>query len=225
LYEEKNRLEQTADRTILYIGNEDWPFPIPWVKKDGVWIFDTMEGNDEILARRIGQNELNAIQVCLAYVDAQQEYAQEDRDGDGLFQYAQKFRSDKGMKNGLYWEVKADEKKSPMGLLIASAQEQGYNGTSANDSPVPYYGYYYRILKGQGNNAAGGAYDYRVKGKMIGGFGLVAFPAGYESSGIMTFMVNHLGVVYEKDLGPDTEKEARTILLFNPDSSWKKVEE
>lgn len=225
LYEEKNMLAQRGDRTVLFIGNEDWPFPIPMVKKDGVWLFDTIEGRDEILARRIGRNELNAIQVCLAYVDAQQEYAREDRDADGLFQYAQKFRSDRGKKNGLYWDVKAGEKESPMGILIASAQEQGYGGKPEGDSPVPYYGYYYKILKGQGKNAVGGAYDYVVKGKMIGGFALIAFPAGYESSGIMTFMVNHLGVVYEKDLGLDTEQEAQNIEQFNPDSSWKKVEE
>jgi hypothetical protein len=225
LYEEKNMLAQRGDRTVLFIGNEDWPFPIPMVKKDGVWLFDTIEGRDEILARRIGRNELNAIQVCLAYVDAQQEYAREDRKDNGLFQYAQKFRSDRGKKNGLYWDVKAGEKKSPMGLLIASAQEQGYGGKPEDDSPVPYHGYYYKILKGQGKNAVGGAYDYVVKGKMIGGFALIAFPAGYESSGIMTFMVNHLGVVYEKDLGLDTEQEAQSIELFNPDSSWKKVEE
>ena len=225
LYGEKNELEQTADRVILIIGNDDWPFPIPIVKKDGSWFFDSLEGRDEILARRIGRNELNAIQVCLTYVDAQREYALKDRDADGLFQYAEKFRSDKGMKNGLYWGVKEGEEKSPMGLLAASALEEGYSRKQTDDTPVPYHGYYYKILTGQGKNAPAGASDYMVKGKMSGGFALLAFPARYESSGIMTFIVNHAGVIYEKDLGMDTEKEAQNIKLFNPDSSWKKAEE
>lgn len=224
LYGEKNELKQTADRAILIIGNDDWPFPIPIVEKDGSWFFDSIEGSDEILARRIGRNELDAIQVCLTYVDAQQEYIRTDHDTDGLFQYAEKFRSDKGMKNGLYWDVKKGEEKSPMGLLVASALEEGYRG-KPDDTPVPYHGYYYKILKGQGKNAPEGANDYMVKGRMSGGFALLAFPARYESSGIMTFMVNQLGVVYEKDLGMDTEKEAQNIKLFNPDSSWEKTEE
>ena len=222
LYGERSRLEQTADEVVLSIGNEDWPFPIPLVKKDGLWGFDTEEGREEILARRIGRNELDAIQVCLAYVDAQREYALKDRDADGLLQYAQKFRSDKGMKNGLYWDVKEDEKQSPLGPLFAAAQEKGYSGKSGGGQPVPYYGYYYRILKGQGKNAPGGAYDYMVKGKMIGGFALVAYPAKYASSGIMTFIVNQDGVVYQKDLGRNTEKAVQAIKLFNPDSTWKK---
>ncbi|MGA8282018.1 MAG: DUF2950 domain-containing protein [Desulfobacterales bacterium] len=222
LYGERSRLEQTADEVVLSIGNEDWPFPIPLFKKDGLWGFDTEEGREEILARRIGRNELDAIQVCLAYVDAQREYALKDRDADGLLQYAQKFRSDKGMKNGLYWDVKEDEKQSPLGPLFAAAQEKGYSGKSGGGQPVPYYGYYYRILKGQGKNAPGGAYDYMVKGKMIGGFALVAYPAKYASSGIMTFIVNQDGVVYQKDLGRNTEKAVQAIKLFNPDSTWKK---
>jgi hypothetical protein len=224
LYGEKNRLEQTADKTVLFIGKDDWPFPIPIVKKEAFWFFDTPEGSQEILARKIGQNELSTIQVCLAYVDAQREYAIKDRDADGSLQYARKFKSDAGMKNGLYWDVKAGEKVSPLGLLIAAAQEKGYGGKATDDRPVPYHGYYYRILKGQGRNAPGGAYDYMVKKKMMGGFALVAFPAKYSSSGIMTFIVNHLGVVYEKDLGLDTDKEAQNIKRFNPDSSWEKVE-
>jgi hypothetical protein len=222
LYGEKNRLEQTADKVVLSIGNDDWPFPIPLVKKDDLWRFETEEGSEEILARRIGRNELDAIQVCLAYVDAQREYALKDRDADGLLQYAQKFRSDKGMKNGLYWEVKEGEKQSPLGPLFAAAQEKGYSGKSGGGQPVPYYGYYYRILKGQGKNAPGGAYDYMVKGEMIGGFALVAYPAKYASSGIMTFIVNHDGTVYQKDLGPNTEKAAQAMELFDPDSTWKK---
>ncbi|MGA9477885.1 MAG: DUF2950 domain-containing protein [Desulfobacterales bacterium] len=222
LYGEKNRLEQTDDKVVLSVGNEDWPFPIPIVKKNALWRFDTKEGSEEILARRIGRNELDAIQVCLAFVDAQREYALKDRDADGLLQYAQKFRSDKGMKNGLYWDVKEGEKQSPLGPLFAAAQEKGYSGKSGGGQPVPYYGYYYRILKGQGKKAPGGAYDYMVRGKMIGGFALVAYPAKYASSGIMTFIVNQDGVVYQKDLGRNTEKAAQAMKLFNPDGTWKK---
>jgi hypothetical protein len=225
LYDEKNRLEQAADKVVLSVGNEDWPFPIPMVKKDAFWHFDIEEGGEEILARRIGRNELSVIQVCLAYVDAQREYALKDRDADGLLQYAQKFRSDKGMKNGLYWHVKEGEDQSPLGPLVAAAQEKGYSGKPTANKPIPYHGYYYRILKGQGKNAPGGAYDYMVKGKMIGGFALVAYPAKYSSSGIMTFIVNHDGVVFQKDLGRNTEKVAQAIKLFNPDSMWEKVEE
>ena len=224
LFGEKNRLEQTADKVVLSVGNEDWPFPIPMVKKDAFWRFDTEEGSEEILARRIGRNELSAIQVCLAYVDAQREYALKVRDASGLFQYAQKFRSDKGMKNGLYWNVKDGEEQSPFGPLVAAAQEQGYTGKKSGGRPIPYHGYYYRILKGQGKNAPGGAYDYMVKGKMIGGFALVAYPAKYASSGVMTFIVSHDGVVYQRDFGRNTEKAAQAIKLFNPDSMWNKVE-
>ncbi len=223
LYDEKNRLEQTPEKAVLSIGNEDWPSPIPIVKKGGVWRFDAKAGKEEILARRIGKNELGAIQFCLAYVDAQREYALKDRDANSLLEYAQKFMSDPGKKNGLYWEAKEGEPESPLGLLAAAAQKQGY--TFKGDKPSPYLGYYYRILKGQGKNATGGAYDYLVKGKMIGGFALVAYPAKYRSSGIMSFIVNQDGVVYQKDLGRNTEKAAQAVRLFDPDSTWKKVEE
>jgi hypothetical protein len=223
LYEQKYRLEITGDKAVLNIGNEDWPFAIPIVKKEGLWYFDTKQGKEEILARRIGQDELGAIQVCLAYVDGQREYVLKDRDANGLLEYAQKFRSDPGKKNGLYWDVKAGEAQSPLGPLFAAAQEKGYSGKAAGDKPVPYYGYYYRILKGQGKDAPGGAYDYVVRGKMIGGFALVAYPAKYASSGVMTFIVNQDGVVYQKDLGKNTEKTALAMKLFNPDSTWKKV--
>jgi hypothetical protein len=224
LYDEKNRLEQTADKAVLSIGNEDWPFSIPMVKKDAVWRFDPEEGREEILARRIGQNEMSVIQVCLAYVDAQREYALKDRDSDGFLEYAQEFRSDKGMKNGLYWEVKGDEKQSPLGSLFIAAQKKGYSGKSRGGQPVPYHGYYYRILKGQGKDAPGGAYDYMVMGKMIGGFALAAYPAKYASSGVMTFIVNHGGAVYQKDLGLSTHQSAQAMTHFNPDSTWNKVE-
>lgn len=224
LYEEKNRLqEESPEKVVLYLGNEDWPFPIPIVKKNALWRFDAREGRDEILARRIGKNELSTIQVCLAYVDAQREYAIEDRDGDALPEYAQKFASDPGKKNGLYWKVKEGEKPSPLGPLAAEANKQGY--ARRDNKPLPYHGYYYRILKAQGKNAPGGAYDYMVKGKMIGGFALVAYPAKYASSGVMTFIVNHDGVVYQKDLGRNTGKTAQAMKRFDPDGSWKKVDD
>jgi hypothetical protein len=223
LYNEKNRLEQTADKAVLYIGNQDWPSPVPIVKKDGLWHFDAKAGMEEILARRIGRNELSAIQFCLAYVDAQREYALKDRNSNGLLEYAEKFKSDPGKRNGLYWEAKEGEPESPLGSLAAAAQKQGY--TFKGHKPTPYLGYYYRILKGQGKNAPDGAYDYVVQGKMIGGFALVAYPSKYGSSGIMTFIVNQDGVVYQKNLGKNTEKEAQAMKFFDPDSTWKKVDE
>jgi hypothetical protein len=224
-YEAKNRLEEAGtDKVVLYVGNQDWPLPIPVVKKQGVWRFDVKEGKEELLARWIGRNELSAIQVCLAYVDAQREYALKDWDGDGLLEYAQKFWSDAGKKNGLYWETKAGDEQSPFGPLVGAAQKKGYTAKQSGSKPAPYFGYYYRILSAQGKSAPGGAYDYVVKGNMIGGFALVAYPAQYGASGIMTFLVNHDGVVYQKDLGKSTEKNALAMKLFNPDSKWKKVE-
>jgi hypothetical protein len=221
-YEEKNRLEQTGDRAVLSIGNDDWPPPIPIVKKDGLWRFDAKAGREEMLARRIGKNELSAIQFCLAYVDAQREYVSKDRDGDGLLEYAQKFGSDKGKKNGLFWKAKEGEEQSPLGPIAAAAYSRGYRKKGEN--PQPFYGYFYRILTGQGKNAPGGAYDYMAKGNMIGGFALVAYPSKYANSGVMTFIVNHDGVVYQKDLGKNTEKAAQAMKLFDPDSTWKKVQ-
>ncbi len=222
-YEEKNRLEQSSDdKAVLSVGNDDWPSPIPIVKEAGLWRFDAAAGKEEMLARRIGRNEWSAIRVCLAYVDAQREYAIRDRDGDGLLEYAQKFQSDQGKKNGLYWPVKQGEEQSPMGRLFAFAQKRGY--ATGKNKPEPFFGYYYRILTAQGKNAQGGAYDYIVKGNMIGGFALVAYPAKYGSSGVMTFIVNHDGVVYEKDLGKNTEKTAQAMKLFDPDSTWKKAQ-
>ncbi len=223
-YDEKNRLEETAAKVFLSVGDDDWPLPIPIVKRDALWRFDAKEGMDEILARRIGRNELSVIQVCLAYVDAQREYVIKDRDTDSLLEYARKFRSDPGKKNGLYWNVKEGEEQSPLGPLIAAAHEKGYTAKQSGGKPVPYHGYYYRILKAQGKNASGGAYDYMVNGQMIGGFALVAYPARYASSGVMTFIVNHDGVVYEKDLSDNTENAALAMKLFNPDGTWKKVE-
>ena len=224
-YEEMNKLVNENDtKVILHVGNGDWPFPIPVVKKGDYWLFDTMAGKEEILNRRIGRNELNAIQVCLAYVDAQREYVLRDRDGDKVLEYAQRFVSKKGEKDGLYWEAKEGEPQSPLGPLMATATKEGYTGRKSGDKRNPYHGYYYRILKAQGKNAPGGEYDYVVNGKMIGGFALVAYPAEYANSGIMTFIVNQDGVVYEKNLGEDTEKIAPAMKKFDPDKTWKKAE-
>lgn len=225
-YTEKNRLETIGDtKVILHTGNNDWPFPIPIVKKGQTWLFDSKAGREEALNRRIGRNELDAVQVCLAYVDAQKEYVLEDHDGDGFFEYAQQFVSDPGKKNGLYWKTREGEKPSPLGPAIAMASKKGYKKMSeyqmASGSPLPYHGYYYKILKAQGKNTPGGAYDYIVNGKMIGGFALVAYPSKYGYSGIMTFIVHMDGIVYEKNLGKNTAKAAEAITEFDPDKTWK----
>ena len=223
-YEESNKLVKSGDtKAVLEVGKDAWPFPIPLVKESAGWRFDTQEGKEEIINRRIGRNELDVIQVCLAIVDAEREYYQRDPDGDKLLQYAQKFISTKGKRDGLYWETKSGEQPSPLGLLVARARGEGYKG--AGGKPVPYHGYYYKLLTGQGKDAPGGAYDYLVRGKMMGGFGVVAYPAQYGSSGIMTFIVNHDGVVYQKDLGAKTASVAQAMTKFNPDKTWTAVKQ
>jgi hypothetical protein len=223
-YEEKNSLLPQKNSVTLLLGNDEWPFPIPVVKRGKAWFFDTGKGKEEILNRRIGENELDTIETCLAIVDAQREYAMMDIDGDGVPEYAEKLLSDPGKKNGLYWETKEGEAPSPIGPELAEARKEGYSGKNATGSGLPYHGYYYRALKAQGKNAAGGAYEYVIRGKMIGGFALVAYPAKYGSSGVMTFIVNHDGIVYQKDLGKDTAKYAEAIKQFDPDKTWRKVE-
>ncbi len=223
-YDEKNRLVQQGNDMILVIGNEDWPFPIPVMKKGDSWVFDIARGREEILNRRIGENELYTIQVCRAIVDAQREYAMKDRDKNGLLEYAQKFRSDPGKKNGLYWDSKAGEPQSPLGPITVRARGEGYQG-NASGGPSPYHGYYYRILTAQGKDAPGGAYTYLVKGKMTGGFAVVAYPAEYGNSGVMSFIVNHDGKVFQKNLGANTASIAKSIKEYNPDSSWTAVRE
>jgi hypothetical protein len=224
-YEATNRVvSENEKKVILHVGNRDWPFPIPIVKEGETWFFDTKAGKQEVLNRRIGRNELNTIQVCLAYVDAQREYALRSRERGGLLEYAQKFGSEKGKKDGLYWEANEGEEQSPLGPLAAKAAREGYTRTKSGEKPSPYHGFYYKILKAQGENALGGAYDYVVKGKMIGGFALVAYPAEYGNSGVMTFMVSHEGAVHQKDLGKETEKIAGAMKNYNPDKTWKKVE-
>ena len=221
-YDAKHAIEMEGDGTqTLIIGDDDWPFPIPLVSDAGRWQFDTKEGLDEILRRRIGRNELSAIEVARAYVQAQNEYASLDPAGLGRGVYAQRIVSRPGKKDGLYWPSGEGEEPSPLGGLAAQAAAEGYKTGS---KPIPYHGYYYRILTRQGAGAPGGAYDYVAKGKMIGGFALIAYPAEYGNSGIITFMVNHDGTVWEKDLGLKTAKLAQKIESFTPDKTWTKGE-
>jgi hypothetical protein len=224
-FDEQNRLVVEGENTVVVIGKNEWPFPIPLVKKNDSWVFDTAKGREEVLNRRIGDNELSAIQVSLAYFDAQREYARKDRDGDGLVEYAQKFRSDAGKKNGLYWEAKTGEEVSPLGPFAVRAVKEGYGQNKPTDKPAPYHGYYYRILSAQGKDAPGGAYSYLIKGNMIGGFALVAYPAQYGNSGVMSFIVNHNGKVFQKDLGKNTASVAQSMKEYNPDSTWSEVKE
>ncbi len=221
-YDTKHAIEPEGDGTqTLIMGDDDWPFPIPLINKAGQWQFDTGAGLDEILRRRVGRNELSAIQVAGAYVQAQNEYAELDPAGLGRGVYAQRIVSHKGKKDGLYWPTAEGQTPSPLGELAAQASAEGYK---TGKGPIPYHGYYYRVLTRQGTGAPGGAYDYLVKGKMRGGFALLAFPAEYGNSGVMTFMVNHDGAVFEKDLGPKTAKLARKIESFAPDQTWAKVD-
>jgi hypothetical protein len=222
-----NLLVRDSDtHCILEVGQDLWPFPIPIAQQDGKWFFDTAAGEDELLNRRIGRNELKTLAVVRAYVDAQREYASRDRNGDGVLQFAQHFISLPGTQDGLYWPQDSDGETSPLGPLVADAEAQGYSikprapGQSANVHQ-PYNGYYFKILKGQGKHAPGGAYNYIINGNMIGGFALVAWPADYGRTGIMTLIVNQQGLVYQKDLGKKTAKAASTMKKYDPDSSWE----
>jgi Protein of unknown function (DUF2950) len=223
---ERTRLEKQDDSTtILHVGNDDWPLPIPIAKTpDGKWFFDTEAGKTEILARRIGENELDAIEVCREYVTAQRVYAGQDRDGSGVCKYAQRILSTSGKTDGLYWNVAAGQDQSPLGSFFAKAAAQGYQQTTGHPRQ-PYQGYHFRVLKGQGEAAPGGKQNYVVNGNMTGGFALVAFPAEYESSGIMTFIVNQQGNVYQSDLGASSTERARQMTEFNPDNSWTLVKD
>ena len=220
-YDEKHRIEtRGVNKAVLRVGKNDWPWPVPVVKVSGHWRFDVNEGKAEVLARRIGKNEVSAVQVSLAYVDSQHEYGDQHQ-AKGMMEYAQQLASDPGKKNGLCWETKKGETPSLLGPHLAAAC---MSGTKAGAGVTPYHGYFYKILTKQGTNAPGGAYDYVVNGKMIGGFGLIAYPAVYGSFGITTFIVNQQGVVYQKDLGPNTEKAAEAMTAFDPDETWKKVD-
>jgi hypothetical protein len=220
-YEQKHSLEFTPTGTmILHIGDDDWSMPIPIVKKANNWVFDIGKGKKEILHRRIGRNELNVIDVINEYVVAQHEYASKDCRGGGKVEFSQRFISTPGRHDGLYWEASEDEQQSPLGPLIALAAKEGY---VAAGNLSPFHGYYFKILKGQGKYAKGGAYNYVVKDKMILGFALVAYPAEYGNSGVMTFVVNQDGIIFEKDLGKKTRRLAEAITKYNPDKSWKEV--
>jgi Protein of unknown function (DUF2950) len=219
-YDAQHRIvTESGKPAILVIGQNDWPFPIPIVQRDGQWSFDTAAGREEVLARRIGRNELGAMKAALAYWDAQNEYADMFKDKNGQAVYAQKVVSSPGKKDGLYWPTSGSEPDSPLGEAVAAATQRGYRVGSGE----PYHGYYFRILTSQGPNAPGGAVDYIVRGNMIGGFGLVAFPAEYGNSGIMTFIINNDGDIYEKDLGPRTERISSRMTSYNPDHTWRKV--
>ena len=219
---EKWHLEDAApDRKTLVIGNEDWPFPVPLVKAGNGWRFDTAAGKEEVLARRIGRNELAAIDATRAYVTAQRRYAEAGHDGKPAGLHAAKFQSDPGKENGLYWPTTRGQKRSPLGDVVAQAAAEGRPVTGTATQPSPFHGYYFKILTAQGSAAQGGAKSYVVKGDMSGGFALVAWPAQYDATGIMTFIVNQDGVVREKDLGPGTDAAARKMTAYNPDSSWR----
>jgi len=223
-FEESSRIKlRSPEVAILHFGSQDFPFPIPLVKEGNVWVFDAKAGREEIVNRRIGRNELGAIDVLRAYVDAQRDYFARKLGAGGTGEYARKIVSTEGKRDGLFWEVKEGEEESPFGPLMASAAEEGYVGKK--NRPIPYHGYYYRILTGQGSHAAGGAKQYLVNGKMTHGFALVAHPAQYGSSGVMTFIVNQSGVIYQKDLGARTDRVAKSMKLFDPDDTWTIVKE
>ena len=221
-YDAKHAITRDGDVAKLTVGSDDFPFAFPLVKKGDRWRFDTAAGIDELDARRIGENELDTIKVLLAIVDAQRDYASEDRDGDGVVTYARKILSSPGKRDGLYWPTKAGEPQSPLGELVARASGEGYRADK-KAGPAPFHGYYYRLLKGQGANAGGAPYDYVVRGRAIGGFAVVAYPARYGKSGIMTFIVNQDGKVFQSDLGPETAAKASAMQRFDPGKSWTPV--
>lgn len=223
-YDESVKIElEGADRATLLMGAQDFPFPFPLKRVASGWKFDATAGAEEILNRRIGENELTVIRACLAYGDAQREYATADRDGDGVLEYAQRFDSSEGNHDGLYWATKEGEPPSPLGPLFARAQSEGYD--LSKPGPTPFHGYYFRILTGQGPGAPAGEYDYLIRGNMIGGFALVAYPSRWGASGVMSFMCSHDGRVYQKNLGPDSAAIASQMTRFEPDETWEKVEQ
>ena len=215
-------LSQSDTKATLQVGKTNWPLPIPLLKEKKGWRFDTVAGEEEIVNRRIGRNEHAAIQASLAYVDAQREYYLRNPQGAALLRYASRVQSSKGQRDGLYWEATPGEDPSPLGEEFARAHAEGYELGKRTDSP--FHGYYYRIVTAQGPDAPGGAYDYVAQGHMIGGFALVAYPARYDVSGVTTFIVNHDGVVFQQDLGPNTARIATAMKTFNPDTKWTRVE-
>jgi hypothetical protein len=216
--------EPDADHRELVIGNEQWPFPVPLVRQADGWRFDTDAGKREVRARRIGRNELTAIGVCNAYVSAQKQYAAQPHDGNTAGRFAQKIRSTPDRQDGLFWPTKHGEKRSPLGDLAAQAAAEGYTATGPSQGPRALRGYFFRILTAQGPSAPGGAKSYLVDGQMTAGFALIAYPAEYGNSGIMTFIVNQDGVVHDADLGPDTAKLAIAITAYDPDGRFRPVD-
>lgn len=223
-YAEKHEvLFPAPDRAVLQVGNDEWPLPIPMVLRGGFWRFDARLGAQELVDRRIGRNELDTIETLRAIVDAQDEFARTAGRAGAFRTYARRFFSTPGQHDGLYWPTREGEPESPLGPLVAAASAGGY--ARRGEAPTALHGYYFRILESQGPSAPGGAFDFVANGRMIGGFGVIAHPAQYSASGIMTFIVSHRGVVYQRDLGPDTERTARAITSFDPGEGWTKVEE
>jgi len=216
-------VKKTDDRFVVNVGAQNWPLPIPLVRKDAGWFFDAIAGKDEVLNRRIGEDELTAIGVCRTYLAAQHEYATVDRAGDGVLAYAQKLHSTEGQKDGLYWPVADQEEPSPFGPFISEVHAEGYGGRNAEGNPNPFHGYHFKVLTAQGPSAPGGAYSYIINGHMVAGFALVAYPADWGQSGIMTFIVNQWGKVYQRNLGPDSATLAAALTEFDPDSDWTVV--
>jgi len=228
LLERNELIKEGENKATLIIGDEKWPFPVPIVKKDTGWLFDTEAGRQEILTRRIGHNELLAIRVCRAYLDAQREYYNmPEQEGDQIPKYAQRLISSPGKRNGLYWPTAKGDKESPLGPLVAAAREEGYmqKRPTGEKGRRPFHGYYFRILKRQGSSAPGGKFNYIINNNMVAGHALVAFPSRWGVSGIMTFIVNQRGRVYQKNLGPNTAEIARKMKEYNPDLTWKLVEQ
>ena len=217
-------VDQGTGRKVLVVGNEGWPFPVPLTKVDSGWRFDTAAGKEEVLDRRIGRNELMVITICRTYVVAQQLYAEKGHDGQPAGLYARTFRSDAGRENGLFWPSGRGQKRSPLGDLVATAAAEGRPIGKDGSQPSPFHGYYFKILTAQGPSAAGGAKDFVADGRMSGGFALVAWPAQYDSTGVMTFIVNREGIVSQKDLGAGSDAAARAMTLYDPDASWTPIQ-
>lgn len=216
-------IAETPNRQVLEVGANAWPFPVPLVQREHQWLFDIEAGKEELLNRRIGRNELAVLETMRAYVDAQREYASRDRDADEVLEYAQRLSSSPGTKDGLFWPANLDGELSPFGPFVAQAQAEGYAMDAGGQAQArePFHGYYFKILTRQGKHAPGGAYHYVTNGNMIGGFALVAWPADYRESGVMTFIVNQQGRVYQQDLGPDTAKKASRMKAYDPAPGWK----
>jgi len=221
LNQRRQIVRQSDSRCVLEVGPNSWPFPVPIVKKDGQWFFDTEAGKEELLNRRIGRSELMTLQVVRGYVEAQRDYALKDRDGDQVLEYAQRISSSPGKTDGLFWPTELNGEISPLGPLVAEAQEAGYKSSKTATGPQPFHGYFFKMLTRQGKHAPGGKYDYVINGNMIGGFALVAWPAEYGESGVMTFIVNQQGRVLQKDLGANTDRIARKMSAYDPDPAWR----